>query len=107
MKRCIQGYSNVLSMDITPSESFTRHELSELLGTPLVDEHMKNAPAGVQDTMYSLVCYRAGFTIHQTGVGGLKLSSPTCVFSAELSALFMALRHIREVIQYTTPKKNS
>jgi hypothetical protein len=30
MNRCIQGYSNVLSMDITPSESFTRHELSAL-----------------------------------------------------------------------------
>jgi hypothetical protein len=29
MSRCIQGYSDVLWMDIiTPSESFTRHELS-------------------------------------------------------------------------------
>jgi hypothetical protein len=43
MNRCIQGYSNVLSMDITPSESFTRHELSALFGTPLVDVHMENA----------------------------------------------------------------
>jgi hypothetical protein len=33
--RCIQGFSNVFSLDITPSESFTRHELSALLGTPL------------------------------------------------------------------------
>jgi hypothetical protein len=31
MSRCIQGYSNVLSMDITPSESFTRHKLLALL----------------------------------------------------------------------------
>jgi hypothetical protein len=30
---------------------------------------------------------------------GFKLSSPAGVFSAELSALFMALQHIREVIQ--------
>jgi hypothetical protein len=37
--RCIQGYSNVLSMDITPSESFTRYELSAFLGTLLVDVH--------------------------------------------------------------------
>jgi hypothetical protein len=37
--RCIQGYSNVLSMDIIPSESFTRHELSAFLGTPLVNVH--------------------------------------------------------------------
>jgi ribonuclease HI len=36
-----------------------------------------------------------------TGVGefGFELSSPAGVFSAELSALFMALRHIREVTQ--------
>jgi hypothetical protein len=119
MSRCIQGYSDVLSMDnITPSESFTRHELSALLGTPLIDVQMESALAGAQDTMYSLLAPRelsvvtseyvesavfytdgtliegsVGFAIHQTGVGGFgfKLSSP-----AELSALFMALRNIRE-----------
>jgi ribonuclease HI len=49
----------------------------------------------------SLIEGSAGFTIHRTGVGGFgfKLSSPAGVFSAELSALFMALRHVREVIQ--------
>jgi ribonuclease HI len=126
MSRCIQGYSNVLSMDITPSESFTRHELSALLGTPLVDMHMENALAGVRDTMYPLVAPRelsvvaseyvesavfytdgsliegiAGFAVHRTGVDGFgfKLSSPAGVFSAQLSALLMALPHIREVIQ--------
>jgi hypothetical protein len=110
---------------ITPSESFTRHELSALLGTPLVDVYMENAIARVQDTMYppvaprelsvvtseyvesaafytdgSLIEGNARFAIHQTGVGGFgfKLSSPAGVFSAELSALFMALQHIREVI---------
>jgi hypothetical protein len=45
-------------MDITPSESFTRHELSALLGTPLVDMHMENALAGVRDTMYPLLAPR-------------------------------------------------
>jgi ribonuclease HI len=47
----------------------------------------------------------AGFAVHRTGVDGFgfKLSSLAGVFSAELSALFMALRHIREVIQ--PPKK--
>jgi hypothetical protein len=35
-------YSNFLSMEITPSESYTRHELSALLGIPLVDMHMEN-----------------------------------------------------------------
>jgi hypothetical protein len=49
----------------------------------------------------SLIERSAGFAIHQTGVGGFgfKLSSPVGVFSAELSALFIALRHMREVIQ--------
>jgi ribonuclease HI len=49
----------------------------------------------------SLIEGGARFAVHRTGVGGFgfKLSSPAGVFSAELSALFMALRHIREVIQ--------
>jgi hypothetical protein len=91
---------------------------------------MENALAGVRDIMYPLVAARelsvvtsvyvesvvfytdgssiegtAGFTIHRTGVGGFgfKFSSPAGVFSDELSALFMALRHTREVIQ--PPKK--
>jgi hypothetical protein len=53
----------------------------------------------------SLIERSAAYAIHQTGVGGfgIKLSSPAGVLSAELSALFMALRHIREVIQ---PLKN-
>jgi ribonuclease HI len=53
----------------------------------------------------SLIEGSAGFAIHRTGVGefGFKLSSSAGVFSAELSALFMALRHIREDIQ--TPEK--
>jgi hypothetical protein len=128
MNRCIQGHSNVLSMDITPSETFTRHKLSVLFGTPLVDVHMENALPGVQDTMYPLVVprvlsvvtseyvesavfYTDGSLIDRSagfaGVGGFgfKLSSPAGVFSAEQSALFMALQHIREVIHYTTPRK--
>jgi hypothetical protein len=33
-----KGYSDVLSLDIVPSESFTQHELPALLETPLVDD---------------------------------------------------------------------
>jgi hypothetical protein len=40
MGRCIKGYSDVFSLNIVPSESFTRHELPALFGTPLVDENM-------------------------------------------------------------------
>jgi hypothetical protein len=55
MSRCYQGYSNVLSMDITPSKSLTRHELSALLCTPFVDVHIENTLAGVRDILYPLV----------------------------------------------------
>jgi hypothetical protein len=49
----------------------------------------------------SLIEGSAGFAIHRNGVGGfrLKLSSLAGVFSSELSALLISLRHIREVIQ--------
>jgi hypothetical protein len=52
MGRCIRGYSDVLSLDIVPSESFTWHELPVLLGTPLVDEHMEKKLASIQGAMY-------------------------------------------------------
>jgi hypothetical protein len=58
MGRCIKGYSDVLSLDIAPPESFTRHELPALLGAPLVDEHMEMKLANVQEAMYSLVAPR-------------------------------------------------
>jgi hypothetical protein len=49
----------------------------------------------------SLIEGTTGFAIHQTGVGGFgfKFSSPAGVFPAKLSALFIALQQIREVIQ--------
>jgi hypothetical protein len=63
-------------------------------------EHSKYVKSAVSYTDGSLIEKSAGFTIHRTGVGGFgfKLSSPAGVFSAELSALFIALPHIREVI---------
>jgi hypothetical protein len=38
--RCIEGYSDVLSLEIVPSESLTLHKPA-LLGTPFVDGHME------------------------------------------------------------------
>jgi hypothetical protein len=55
MGRYIKGYSDVLSLDIVLSGSFTLQELPALLGTPLVDGHMENKLANVQGPMYSLV----------------------------------------------------
>jgi hypothetical protein len=53
MSRHIRGYSDVLSLDIVPSESFTRHELPALVGTLLVEGHMEKKLANVhQQAMY-------------------------------------------------------
>jgi hypothetical protein len=54
MGRYIIEYSDVLSLDIVPSESFTRYELPALLGTPLVDGHLEKKLANFQEAMYSL-----------------------------------------------------
>jgi hypothetical protein len=95
---CIGGYSDDLSLDIVPSESFTRHELPALIGTTWVEEHMV-APRelltltsgyGASCIFYtdgSLIEGCAGFAVHQMGVGGFghKIPSPAGVFTAELS----------------------
>jgi hypothetical protein len=49
----------------------------------------------------SLIEGCARFAVHEMGVGGFrhKIPSPTGVFTAEVSALFTALRHIAEVIR--------
>jgi hypothetical protein len=98
--------------------SFTRYELPALLGTPLVDGQLGKKLANVQEAMYSLVAPRELLTVTSkygascifytdgsliegcAGVGGFgqKFSSPPGVFTAELSALLTALRHIAEVI---------
>jgi hypothetical protein len=80
----------------SPSTSSLPTNPRELSG--VTSEYVESA---VFYTDGSLIEGSTGFAIHRTGVGGFgfKLSSPVGVFSAELSALFMALRHIREVIQ--------
>jgi hypothetical protein len=53
----------------------------------------------------SLIDGCAVLAFHRTGEGGFgyKISSPAGIFTAELTALFVTLRHIEEVIQ--TPEK--
>jgi hypothetical protein len=53
MGRYIRGYSDVLSLDIVPSESVTQHELPALLETSLVDGLMEKKLANVQEVMYN------------------------------------------------------
>jgi hypothetical protein len=86
---------------------------------------MEKKLANIQRAMYSLVAHRelltvtsgygpswifytdgfliegcAGFAVHQMGLGGFgyKIRGPAGVITAELSALFTALRYIPEVI---------
>jgi hypothetical protein len=58
MDRLIAGYSDVLPLNIVSSVSFTRHELSTLLTTYFVDDHMEKALSSVQTSMYSVVVSR-------------------------------------------------
>jgi hypothetical protein len=104
---CIKEYFDVLSLDIIPFESYTRHELPAILGTRMVDGHMEKklvklltvtSGYGASRIFYtngSLIEGCAGFAVHQIGVGGFghKILSPAGVFTAKLSALSTALRH--------------
>jgi hypothetical protein len=47
MGHCITRYSDILSLDIDPSENLTWHELLALLGTSLVDGYMEKNLASV------------------------------------------------------------
>jgi hypothetical protein len=71
--RCVGGYSDVLSLDKVPSESFTRHELPALFETSLVDEQMEKKLANVQEAMYSLMAPRDLLTV-TSGYGA------SCIF---------------------------
>jgi hypothetical protein len=111
MGHCVGRYSDVLSLDLVPSESFTRHELPALLGTPVVDGHKEKKLANVQRAMYSLVAPREVLTV-TSGYG------PSCIFYTDGSLIegcagvvgfgykirgpagvFTALRHVHEVIR--------
>jgi hypothetical protein len=92
-----------------------QHSLEPLL----VDGHMENKLANIKEVMYSLVTPRELLTVTVTGygsscifytdgsllfikcVGGFeyKIQGVAGVLTAELSALFTALRHIAEVIR--------
>jgi hypothetical protein len=80
MCRCIKGYSDVLSLDIVPSESFKRYELPAILGIPLVDGHMEEQLANVQEAIYSMVAPRELLTV-SSGYG------PSCIFHTDGSLI--------------------
>jgi ribonuclease HI len=124
--RCIAGYSDVLPLNIVSSETFTRHDLSALMATHFVGDHIERALSGVQTFMHLVVAPRehftvtagyvesmifytdgslidgcAGFSFHRTEEGGFgyKILSPAGIFTAELTVLLVPLRHIGEAIQ--------
>jgi hypothetical protein len=126
LRRCIAGCSDVLPLNVVPSESFTRHDLPALLAANFVGDQMEAALCRVHASVYSVVAPRelltvtaryatsmifytdgslidgcAEFAFHRTGEGGFgyKISSPAGAFTAELTALFVTLQHIEEVIQ--------
>jgi hypothetical protein len=102
-----------LPLNIVSSGSFTRHDLPTPLATHFVGDHMEGALSGEQSSMYSVVAirellmvtakYAASMVFHRTGEGGfgynISISNSAGVFTAELSALFVTMRHIGEVIQ--------
>jgi hypothetical protein len=122
---CIAGYSDVLPLNIVSSGSFTQHDFSALLA---MSDHMESALSGVLTSMYSVVAPRelvtmtsryavccsmvfdtdgslidrcTGFAFHRAEESGFgyKISSPAGIFTVELTALFVTLRHIGVVIQ--------
>jgi hypothetical protein len=113
---CTKGYSDVLSFNIVPSESFTRAYGEETYGAETCqcyggDLFIGGAPRAIERpgmvrrafifyTDGSLIEGCSGFAVHQMGVGGFehKIQNPAGVFTTKLSALFNALRHIAEVI---------
>jgi hypothetical protein len=112
----LRRYSDVLPLNVVPSESFTRHDLPALLATHFVSDHVE-----VRTSMYAVVAPRelltvitryatsiifytdgflidgcAGFAFHRTGKGGFgyKISNPADILTAELLVLLVTLRHI-------------
>jgi hypothetical protein len=80
---CIAGYSDNLPLNIiVSSESFTCHVFIRMGHGSLID-------------------WFTWFAIHRTGEGGFgyKIFSPASIFTAELTALFVTLQHIGEVIK--------
>jgi hypothetical protein len=122
----IAGYSDVFPLNTVSSESFIQHDFPALLATYFMCDHIKRALSGVQTSIYSVVAPRelltvtamyaasmvfhtdgslidgcTRFAFHRTGEDdfGYKISSPAWIFTAELTALFVTLRNIWEVIK--------
>jgi hypothetical protein len=97
--RCIEG-SDVLPLNRVSSKSFTPNDLPAFLASYFMGYHMERT---LLYTGALLIDGCTGFAIHRTEEGdfGHKLSSLAGIFTAELTALFVTLRHIGEVIQPT------
>jgi hypothetical protein len=65
MGRC--RYCDDSSLDLVSSESFTRHELPALLGTPLVDQRLEKNLATVQEAITMTSGYGASCIFYTDG----------------------------------------
>jgi hypothetical protein len=98
---CIAGYFDVLPLNIVSSESFiTRGTLSGVETSMTVTVRYAVSMVFFYTDGF-LIDGCAGFAFHRTGEGGFgyKISIPAVIFTTELTALFVTLRHIGEVNQ--------
>jgi hypothetical protein len=111
--RCIAGYSDVLTLNIVSHDKICRRSwvlilwvitwkgqtlmYSVVVPRELLTVIARSAALMVFYTDGSLI----GFAFHWTREGGFgyKIPSPAGIFTAELTALFVTLRHIGEIIQ--------
>jgi hypothetical protein len=120
-ERCIKRFALVAQFTFQPSRTYAQYDLAELVSIPDIDETITGALASVDKSMYSSVASRelatiksdyptenifytdesmiddvAGFAVHNRNFEtGHQLAKPSSVFSAEISAIRMALEHIQ------------
>jgi hypothetical protein len=111
----MKGFALVAQFIFQPSRTYAQYDLAELFSVSDIDETMTNALASVDKSMCPSVASRelgklqvtnprktffiedvAGFTVHNRNYEtGHQLAKPSSVFSAEISAIRMALEHIQ------------
>jgi hypothetical protein len=119
-ERCMKGFGLVAQFTFQPSRTYAQYDLAALVSD--IDETTMDALASVHKSMYPRVASRelatitsdyhtenifytdgsmiyddiAAFAVHHRNYKtGHQLAKPSSVFSAEISAIRMALEHIQ------------